>query len=63
MVIAEMACHFLGNNVDFTMVSLCYYQAVIWSDTVMVALSKLEGPGPGTVTFLLSLDFFLLLSP
>ncbi len=35
MVIAEIACNFLGNNVDITMVSLCYYQAVKWSDTVM----------------------------
>ncbi len=48
-------------HVDITMASLCYYQAVIWSDTVMVALSNLEGPG--TAAFLLSLDFFLLLSP
>ncbi len=35
MVTAEIACHFLGNNVDITMVSLCYDQAVMWSDTVM----------------------------
>ncbi len=39
------------------MVSLCYYQAVIWRDNVM-ALSNLEGPGTGTVAFLLSLDLF-----
>ncbi len=45
------------------MVLLCYYQAVIWSDTVTVALSNLEGPAAGTATFLLSPDFFLLLSP
>ncbi len=29
MVIVEIECNFLGNNVDITMVSLCYYQAVI----------------------------------
>ncbi len=61
MVIAEIACYFLGNNVDITMVSLRYYQAVIWSNTLTVALSNPKGPG--TATFLLSLDFFLLLSP
>ncbi len=58
MLITEITCHFLGNNVDITMVSPCYYQAEM--NTVMVALSNLEGPG--TAAFLLSLDFFLLLS-
>ncbi len=40
MVIVEIACHFLGTKVDITMVSLCYYQAVIWRDNVMALTLK-----------------------